>query len=154
MATNAKRPYEPAPAREDPLIDRMRQAADAHYMIGLGYTVREVAAHLGLSLGTAWRRNWWAVAMLVGPQTGPLPTMRGVRPRPGRWVPSSPHFGRDDRELYRLEPRPAVRCVAHRKSDGRPCGSFAVHGGVVCTKHGGSAPQVRRAADARHSRAN
>lgn len=44
--------------------------------------------------------------------------------------------------------RQARRCKAHRR-DGQPCRAYAINGGVVCTKHGGAAPQVRRAAEAR-----
>lgn len=40
---------------------------------------------------------------------------------------------------------PNPMCVAHRKSDGAPCGLRAVNGGTVCAKHGGAAPQVRAA---------
>lgn len=37
------------------------------------------------------------------------------------------------------------KCRAHKK-DGTPCGRWPVRGSTVCTKHGGSAPQVRRKA--------
>lgn len=37
------------------------------------------------------------------------------------------------------------RCEAHH-GDGQPCQARAIPGGTVCEKHGGSAPQVRRAA--------
>jgi hypothetical protein len=40
------------------------------------------------------------------------------------------------------------RCTAHR-SDGTPCGAWAIRGGFVCRMHGGAAPQVRAAAHAR-----
>ena len=39
-------------------------------------------------------------------------------------------------------------CTA-RRQDGKPCGSYAVRGGTVCRRHGGSAPQVRAAANRR-----
>lgn len=42
-------------------------------------------------------------------------------------------------------PRPGRRCRAHR-SDGAPCGAYAIVGATVCRAHGGAAPQVRRAA--------
>jgi hypothetical protein len=40
------------------------------------------------------------------------------------------------------------RCTAHR-SDGTPCGAWAIRGGYVCRMHGGAAPQVRSAAHMR-----
>jgi hypothetical protein len=45
--------------------------------------------------------------------------------------------------------RPAVRCKAHSARTGEPCRKFAVKGAVVCTVHGGSAGQVKRAAQRR-----
>lgn len=42
----------------------------------------------------------------------------------------------------------ARKCGA-RRSDGQPCGNFAVSGGRVCRVHGGAARQVRRAAQRR-----
>lgn len=41
-----------------------------------------------------------------------------------------------------------MKCTAHR-TDGAPCQSWAIKGGTVCRSHGGSAPQVRRAATER-----
>lgn len=38
------------------------------------------------------------------------------------------------------------RCSAHRR-DGKPCGAPAIEYGTVCLRHGGSAPQVRFAAE-------
>lgn len=46
-----------------------------------------------------------------------------------------------------LLPAP-VKCSAHNRR-GDPCGLAPVKGARVCHKHGGSAPQVRRAAEAR-----
>ena len=46
------------------------------------------------------------------------------------------------------EPRhlvPAMRCT-RRRSNGKPCSSWAIRGGWVCWSHGGAAPQVRAAA--------
>jgi hypothetical protein len=40
------------------------------------------------------------------------------------------------------------RCTAHR-TNGTPCGAWAIRGGFVCRMHGGSAPQVRAAAHRR-----
>jgi hypothetical protein len=42
----------------------------------------------------------------------------------------------------------SVRCTA-RTSSGRPCKRWAILGGTVCPTHGGSAPQVRAAAQRR-----
>lgn len=42
----------------------------------------------------------------------------------------------------------AVRCQAHTSS-GAPCKKWAIQGGFVCNTHGGSAPQVRAAANRR-----
>jgi hypothetical protein len=37
-------------------------------------------------------------------------------------------------------------CLAHRKSDGKPCGGQPRNGADVCRMHGASAPQVKTAA--------
>lgn len=39
-------------------------------------------------------------------------------------------------------------CQAHR-TDGTPCKNSAIRGGLVCSRHGGNAPQVREAANRR-----
>ncbi len=41
-----------------------------------------------------------------------------------------------------------MNCTAHRQ-DGHPCKAKAIRGGSVCRVHGGSAPQVRHAANRR-----
>lgn len=38
--------------------------------------------------------------------------------------------------------RQAVRCTG-RRTDGQPCGAYAVNGARVCSAHGGRAPQVK-----------
>src|SRR5438067_789094 len=43
---------------------------------------------------------------------------------------------------------PAVRCTA-RKRNGEPCKAMAARGANVCRVHGGSAPQVKAAAQRR-----
>jgi hypothetical protein len=50
-------------------------------------------------------------------------------------------------ETRRLD-RPAIRCRAHNRL-GEPCAAFAIRGARVCVAHGGSAPQVKAAADRR-----
>ncbi|HZU54831.1 MAG TPA: hypothetical protein VFA06_03075 [Actinocrinis sp.] len=42
----------------------------------------------------------------------------------------------------------ARKCAARRRN-GLPCGNYAISGGKVCRVHGGSARQVRRAAQRR-----
>lgn len=42
-----------------------------------------------------------------------------------------------------------MQCSAHSKQSGKQCGRDAIKGGRVCHVHGGSAPQVRAAAQAR-----
>jgi hypothetical protein len=44
---------------------------------------------------------------------------------------------------------PCVPCTAMSKRSGKRCRNFAIHGGTVCPKHGGSAPQVKRKAQER-----
>jgi hypothetical protein len=45
--------------------------------------------------------------------------------------------------------RQALRCSA-RRTDGQPCGAYAITGGTVCAAHGGSAPAVRASAELRY----
>jgi len=44
--------------------------------------------------------------------------------------------------------RQAKHCTAHR-TDGEPCEGWAMRGTTVCSAHGGKAPQVQAAAEAR-----
>lgn len=39
-----------------------------------------------------------------------------------------------------------MRCTATAKTTGKQCRRGAIHGGTVCKKHGGGAPQVKKAA--------
>lgn len=43
-----------------------------------------------------------------------------------------------------------MKCTAHTRS-GKACGHYAIHGGNVCTTHGGRAPQVQIAAQRNHA---
>jgi hypothetical protein len=42
----------------------------------------------------------------------------------------------------------SIKCTAHNR-DGAECRSWAIHGGRVCGMHGGRAPHVKQAAEAR-----
>lgn len=42
-----------------------------------------------------------------------------------------------------------LKCTAHRTDGETPCGNWAIRGGTVCRYHGGSAPQVKAAAERR-----
>ncbi len=42
-----------------------------------------------------------------------------------------------------------VKCTATVRRTGKPCGRWAAVGAVVCSSHGGAAPQVQRAAETR-----
>jgi hypothetical protein len=44
--------------------------------------------------------------------------------------------------------RQARKCSGHR-TDGQPCGAYAVNGARVCSAHGGQAPQVKAKAEER-----
>jgi hypothetical protein len=48
--------------------------------------------------------------------------------------------------------RQARKCSA-RRTDGKPCGAYAMIGGYVCRSHGGAAPAVRHAAYVRQTEA-
>lgn len=52
------------------------------------------------------------------------------------------------RDLVPATVQEPVRCQAHTSS-GKPCKRWAIVGGFVCPFHGGSAPQVRAAANRR-----
>lgn len=45
-----------------------------------------------------------------------------------------------------------LKCTAVSRRTGKPCGSYAVKGTVVCRKHGGSAPQIKKAARLNYAR--
>lgn len=132
---------------------KVREGTEVLRLRRNGHTFTEIGARLGLSATTAWRRYWWLLDWTLpshyGLPNGPIPPLRGTRAVP-RGRPCLPTL--DHPELYRLRPRPAVPCKARRK-DGQPCGAYAIHGGTVCRMHGGAAPQVKRAAAERHTRA-
>lgn len=48
--------------------------------------------------------------------------------------------------------RQGMKCTAVSRRTGNPCGSYAVKGAVVCRKHGGSAPQIKKAAKLNYAR--
>lgn len=112
-----------------------------------GTPIRAVAAALGMSATTAWRRFWWYQDAVVYPELcddrhrDHVPPQRSTRACP-RGMP--PILDRRGRRRCR-HPLPSVPCRAHR-SDGRPCRRWAIRGAAVCPAHGGRAPQVRRAA--------
>ncbi|GAB3985676.1 hypothetical protein V1634_29750 [Plantactinospora veratri] len=56
-------------------------------------------------------------------------------------VPDEPHGSPEAHEDKDRE----GRCTAHNRK-GRLCRMYAIPGGTVCLRHGGSAPQVRKAA--------
>lgn len=62
-----------------------------------------------------------------------------MEPRPSAvGVPRSP-----------VTKRASVKCRSTSKRTGKPCENFAIAGGLVCSSHGGSAPQVRARAAVR-----
>ena len=42
-----------------------------------------------------------------------------------------------------------MRCIAHARTTGKRCARSAIAGATVCRMHGGAAPQVKAAAEAR-----
>lgn len=48
--------------------------------------------------------------------------------------------------------RQGLKCTAVSRRTGKPCGSYAVKGTVVCRKHGGSAPQIKKSAKLNYAR--
>lgn len=52
-------------------------------------------------------------------------------------------------ELERYGGVPSIRCHAHSKRTGEPCGNWAMQGQEVCRMHGGSTGASRRKAAAR-----
>lgn len=51
------------------------------------------------------------------------------------------------------EKDPSLRCTAHSSRTGDRCKAVVIPGGTVCSTHGGSTPQVRRAAQRRLAKA-
>ena len=56
--------------------------------------------------------------------------------------------GRPTKRKRKPRPTQKARCRAHTQA-GEPCRAWAIVGGTVCSKHGGSAPQVKRKAQER-----
>ncbi|MCD4527452.1 hypothetical protein [Nocardioides sp. cx-173] len=53
------------------------------------------------------------------------------------------------RKAKREKGEPIARPCSARRTNGEPCKNSAIRGGTVCARHGGSAPQVRAAANRR-----
>ncbi|HET9254890.1 MAG TPA: AsnC family protein [Pseudonocardiaceae bacterium] len=126
------------------------------YVLRYGHRLsfRAIGRQLGISTTTAWRRCWFYQDFVMYPQLRGLPRdhvppQRGTRECPRGEPPTlvRPAHG------YVRHPLPAIRCRAHRRHDGAPCGRWAIRGGAVCPSHGGSAPHVKRAAAERVRRA-
>lgn len=121
-----------------------------HYGEQLGF--REIGARLGMSPTTAWRRFWWYQDAIMYPRLRGLPrdyvpSQRGTRECP-RGEPPILVRQRPPRQRQG-HPLPAERCRANRNNGQGRCRRWAIRGASVCPKHGGAAPQVRRAAAAR-----
>lgn len=135
-------------ARRLPLeqkLDEGRQVWLRHVIAG--EPIRQVAAELGLSTSTAWRRSWFYTDVMVWPTARELPRshvppQRGTRACPRGEPPTLERISPRARIRH---PMPVTRCRAHRR-DRRPCRRWARRGTVVCPSHGANAPQVRSAA--------
>ena len=57
--------------------------------------------------------------------------------------------GEHDRYVAALADGDRPRKCRARRTDGQPCGCWAIRGGFVCRVHGGAAPQVRAKANVR-----
>jgi hypothetical protein len=58
-------------------------------------------------------------------------------------------IGEHDHYLAALADGDSPRRCRARRTNGQPCGCWAIRGGFVCRVHGGAAPQVRAKAMAR-----
>ena len=58
-------------------------------------------------------------------------------------------IGSHERYLAKLADGDKPRRCRARRTDGQPCGCWAIRGGFVCRVHGGAAPQVRAKAKVR-----
>jgi hypothetical protein len=58
-------------------------------------------------------------------------------------------IGSHERYMAKLADGDKPRRCRARRSDGQPCGCWAIRGGYVCRVHGGAAPQVRAKANVR-----
>jgi hypothetical protein len=113
-----------------------------------GEPIRQVAAALGMSTTTAWRRFWWYQDAVMYTRLRGLPRSH-VPPQRATSACTAgepPILDRPAGERRIRHPLPASRCTARRSTDGRPCRRWARRGASVCPSHGGNSPQVRRAA--------
>jgi hypothetical protein len=92
---------------------------------------------------------------------GRSPTKSDHPPTQGRWdspVPKSDHprcvthLAAKLEVVYKKVDYEARRCTARSTTSGERCKKFAIVGGTVGDRHGGRAPQVRRAAAERAAR--
>lgn len=112
---------------------------------GFGLSFAQIGERLGLSTTTAWRRYWFyndwvSLPHFYGVPGGDRLPQRGTRAIP-RGRPCSMMLDHPE-----LRPRRSQGCTAYRRRGRGPCGAWAVRGATVCRMHGGSAPQVKRAA--------
>lgn len=119
----------------------------AHHVLG-ETPIRQIAAQLGMSPTTAWRRSWFYIDTVWWPAQRNLPRDHVPPQRGTRACPAGepPLLDRDAAPRRIRHPLPAARCQGRRRRDGGPCGRWALRGATVCPGHGATTPQVRKAA--------